>query len=399
MKRKIWNFIFVLALIMMLLVLTGCSSKNNEKSANQISDNNKHNQEPFYVGENLMEYGIYEWQYEKSAAVIIDKEKFTTVNYETGEAKEYKFKIEICNFGLENATNKTPREALVLYNEDGEIVDAFYPQADYVIHHYGVAGVYQLDRQITMTELSKKVEENGVKIHFVEDTKIKEENDSAIQNITGGKGFQIGDYFVTYGIYEFQKEEDIGNYENGKYVSKKVTITTTLEIYTNKIIVKNTGEEDEECTYKIEEYNYSNRPNMDPNIHKGIVVYEGPNEHGGVYPIANNKLTNNKENEMVFTLKKAFTDDELEANLRAEEEKTHIILKDYKLRNGLYLTLPSIETLAISSTSGKYRISNEVGTFSINENQINLENGMVLTVIADNKFTCNNKTYTLDQEY
>lgn len=121
-------------------------------------------------------------------------------------------------------------------------------------------------------------------------------------------------------------------------------------------------------------------------------MYENGTAWGGLYISINNHLADEGTGDYSFATTQV---NNTENNLSEE----YIVLKDYKLHNGLYVTLPTIETLAISSTSGKYRIINETGTFSINENQINLENGMTLTVIADNKFTCNGKTYTLDKEY
>lgn len=404
MKKKIEKLtILAVVLFILLIILTGCNNNANEKATNEIYEVNSHNQELFYVDEKQMEYGIYEDRYDQSKAVIIDKDKITTITYKTGEARENKYKIEVCDFGLDHATNNTSREAFVLYNEDGEIVNAFYPIVNYEIHSYDNSyGSYSFNSKITMDDVIKKVEENGAKIHLVEDTKVEEKEDSAIVKDISGKGLQLGDYFVTYGLYEFQEVVDKGNYQNGKFVSNKATVTTSVKIYTDKIVFKEEDREEYEYTYRIEEHNYGT--NINPNIKKGIVCYEGNNEYGGFYPVANNKITAGKDyngNEKVFVLKKAFTDEELEKSVKDEIAKTHIVLKDYTLRNGMYVTFfnGSIETLSISSTSGKYRISNEVGTFSINENQIALENGNTITVTENNKFTYNGATYDLDKEF
>lgn len=210
---------------------------------------------------------------------------------------------------------------------------------------------------------------------LVEDKKANEENSKENTEVVfNEEGIQIGEYFAQYGTYNWEL--------NTEY---------TIELNKDKIICMYSNGV-EEYDYKIEDYDFTQDPDSYSSVHKAIVMYKDGTVWGGFYIDKNNHLTDEGTGEYeLATIQVNSTENNL-----SEE---YIVLKDYKLHNGLYVTLPTIETLAISSTSGKYRIYNETGTFSINENQINLENGSILTVIADNKFTYNGKTYTLNKEY
>lgn len=367
MREKISKYILVAILLcVMVLILTGCSSKENPTNENVQSNNedinendlkNNNKQEELEAGEYILKYGTYkgtESQYTDNG--MINAELSITIN------PDGTYDLKSSNTSVVENSNGTYKL---------EKYDGIYK--DYILN-FSSGFFYIISDNNTLETPAG----SGAKFIYE-----NVENIDNTENNISGKGLQVGDYFVTYGIYELKQGND----------------KTEIEIYTDKIIVKHTGNEDDEFTYKIEEYNYSDSPNIDPNIHKGIVVYQSNTNYGGFYPVDNNKLAARKGNNNFYTLKRAFSDEELESILKSDEAKTYIVLKDYKLRNGSYVTLPTIETLAISSTSGKYRISNETGTFSINENQINLENGLVLNVISDNKFTCNGKTYTLDKEY
>lgn len=211
---------------------------------------------------------------------------------------------------------------------------------------------------------------------LVEDKKISENSRENTEVVFNEEGIQIGKYFAQYGTYNWE-------------------LNTEYKIELNKDKIKEIFDDGKvsEFDYKIEDYDFSQDPDSSSSVHKAIVMYKDGTAWGGFYIDKNNHLTN--EGTGQYELATTTQVNSAENNLSEE----YIVLKDYKLRNGLYVTLPTIETLAISSTSGKYRISNETGTFSINENQINLENGMTLTVIADNQFSCNGKTYTLSKEY
>ncbi len=211
---------------------------------------------------------------------------------------------------------------------------------------------------------------------LVEDKKAVEENSKETTEVVfNEEGIQIGEYSAQYGTYNWEF--------NTEY---------KIELNKDKIRQIYADGRAEEFDYKIEDYDFTQDSASYSSVHKAIVMYKDGAVWEAFYLDKNNHLTDEGTGQYELATTQA---NSAENNLLEE----YIVLKDYKLHNGLYVTLPTIETLAISSTSGKYRISNEIGTFSINENQINLENGMILTVTADNKFTYNGKTYTLDKEY